>query len=419
MNKKIITIGGGTISWVRNHLALSAPAYGTTALKINDLCTEAFPDMDNEVFLTRMCGNMPGPRLETTEDISKFVDDLVDNLDVKIIFFSVSMIDWNMKVLDGHQEEGKYAPRVQSSEVNVNARLTASEKIIRRIRRTRKDIFLVGFKQTCGLESDAQYRAGLKLCKQASCNLVLANDTETRNNMIITPEEARYHETTDRDEALKQLVDMTKLRSHLTFTRSTVIAGEPVPWDSDLVPHSLRSAVNYCIIKGAYKPFLGSTVGHFACKLDDQTFLTSKRKTNFIELSTNGLVKIKTDGPDTVLAYGAKPSVGGQSQRIVFKDHPGMDCILHFHCPIKPGSKVPQRSQREYECGSHQCGQNTSDGLEQFGNLKAVYLDNHGPNIVFNRDIDPQEIMDFIDENFDLMKKTGGPVSSGRPLVTA
>jgi hypothetical protein len=38
-------------------------------------------------------------------------------------------------------------------------------------------------------------------------------------------------------------------------------------------------------------------------------------------------------------------------------------------------------------------------------------LDNHGPNIVFNHSIDPQEVIDFIVENFDLALKTGGPVA--------
>jgi hypothetical protein len=119
-----------------------------------------------------------------------------------------------------------------------------------------------------------------------------------------------------------------------------------------------------------------------------------------------------TDGPDSVTAYGAKPSVGGQSQRIVFHDHTDYDCIVHFHCPIKEGSLVPVASQREFECGSHECGKNTSNHLKKFGNLSAVYLDQHGPNIVFHHSINPEEVISFIDCNFDLSKKTGGFVSS-------
>jgi len=139
--------------------------------------------------------------------------------------------------------------------------------------------------------------------------------------------------------------------------------------------------------------------------------LTSIRKTNLNAIDTICLVKIRTDGPDNVLAFGYKPSVGGQSQRIVFENHPEYDCIVHFHCPIKEGSQVPTVSQREYECGSHQCGNNTSNGLKRFGNLSAVYLDQHGPNIVFNRSINPGEVTRFIVNNFDLSEKTGGYVN--------
>jgi hypothetical protein len=210
------------------------------------------------------------------------------------------------------------------------------------------------------------------------------------------------------------------LRSQLTFTRSTVVSGEPVPWDSPLVPEVLRQVVDYCISQGAYKRGpTGATVGHFACKLGSTTFLTSRRKVDFNDMAKVGLVKIETDGPDSVIAYGSKPSVGGQSQRIVFEEHEGYDCIVHAHVPLKDryesyirhdGSydDIPVISQREYECGSHQCGENTSDGLKEFPEygLKAVMLDKHGPNIVFSKDTTPNAVIAFIARNFDLFRKT-------------
>jgi len=119
------------------------------------------------------------------------------------------------------------------------------------------------------------------------------------------------------------------------------------------------------------------------------------------------MVLCQARGENTVAAYGAKPSVGGQSQRIIFKDHPETDCIVHFHCPPKPGSAVAVRQQKFFECGSHQCGKNTSDGLKEVApGIKCVYLDNHGPNIVFNRKVHPYDVIKFIDENFDLSKST-------------
>ena len=426
-NKKIVIIGGGTISHVRNHLALCAPAFGSTARMLHRMAPIHLPKLEPVLVLTKMAGG----NLETNDDVSNYIDNLLRDDTVKVIVMNAALCDFDGQI--GDTPSGKHAPRLSTKNWEyflstnetpteesrqIQIALTPAEKIISKIRQKRKDIFLVGFKTTCGATEDEQYIAGLDLCKKASCNLVLANDTQTRLNMIVTPEEARYHVTTHRQAALTRLLEIIALRSNLTFTRSTVVAGNPVPWESELVPESLRQVVNYCIAKNAYKPFNGSTAGHFAVKVNDNTFLTSIRKTDFNKLREIGLVKIQTDGPDTVLAYGAKPSVGGQSQRIVFHDHKEMDCILHFHCPIKPESIVPRVSQREFECGSHQCGNNTSKGLKKYGNLKAVYLDQHGPNIVFNRNINPQEVIDFIEANFDLSQKTGGFVSIKSRLET-
>ena len=414
--KQIHIIGGGTFSHVRSHLSLAIPAFGTTAKKLVVLCKDRFKNMSTNLTLTKMADS--ASNIVTNADVEQWVDELKKDFDTKIIFFNVAMCDFDGNINVGNSlfdetlsPSGKYEERLHTSDGVRYMELTPTQKIIKNIRNGRKDIFLVAFKTTCGVTEKEQYVAGLDLMKKNSCNLVLANDVKTRVNMIITPEEAIYHVTTDRDEALKQLVDMAYYRSHLSFTKSTVISGEPVAWDSPEVYDSLRTVVNYCINKGAYKPFNGATVGHFACKISDTEFLTSIRKTNFNDLAMNGLVRVKTDGPDKVIAYGAKPSVGGQSQRIIFSDHKeyDYDCIVHFHCPLNQDSQVPVVSQREFECGSHACGQSTSNGLKRFDEgFSAVMLDNHGPNIVFNHNIDPNIIIKFIDDNFDLSDKTGG-----------
>jgi hypothetical protein len=414
MDKKSVHIfAGGTRFYLAPHLALSAPAEGNTGFLLETICKRVFDTMDVKLHLTRQArahrilADDP-PLLDTNADVAKAVSGLLKSDRTKIIFFPVSMVDHVGGFLpptewdgDGSRDNPVRSRRLDSH-ANYKMKLSMSNKVIDKIREKRKDIFLCGFKQ------------GLNLVKKASCNLVLANDTETKLNMVICPEEARYHVTTNREEAITGLVEMAKLRSHLTFTRSTVIAGVPVEWDNEKVPATLRTVVDHCIGRNAYRPFNGTTAGHFAVKLDDTNFLTSQRRTNFKDLHKIGLVHIKTDSPDTVVAYGSKPSVGGQSQRIVFKDHPDCDCIVHFHCPIKEGSDVKQVSQYEFECGSHECGKNTSDGLRKHGNLYAVYLKEHGPNVVFNKDINPQEVINFIEQNFDLDQKTGGFVSTDR-----
>jgi hypothetical protein len=423
IKKQIHIYGGGTFSYVRTHLALAMPAFGETAKKLEILCKERFDNMDVNLHLTKMADS--NSKLVTNEDVEAHVLALKEDFNTKIIFFNVGMTDFDGEINENKRPSffipqpkdvsNKYAPRLRSDEEYL-LNLFPKKKVVKQIREGRKDIFLVAFKTTSGATEQEQYLAGLNLMKKNSCNLVLANDVVTRVNMIITPEEAKYHVTNDREEALKQLVDMTYYRSHLSFTHATVVEGTPVDWNSDAVFPSLREVVNFCINQSAYKPFNGATVGHFACKIGEKEFLTSIRKSNFNDLAKNGLVRVVTDTEDTVIAYGAKPSVGGQSQRIIFSEHNDYDCIVHFHCPIKANSEVPVVSQREYECGSHECGKNTSNGLKRFGNLSAVMLDNHGPNIVFHHSINPQEVIDFIKENFDLSDKTGGLVEIKKEL---
>ena len=409
MNKKIVILGGGTFNHVRPHLSLAAPAFGTTARQLNYLVHERFDNMDIELALTRMAGgghDLIQSSLVTNDDVEEYVDELIADNRTKIIFFNVAMCDYVGEI--GNQYSDNFDDRISTSEYPTTTMyLAAAEKVVSKIREKRKDIFLVAFKTTKNASTEEQYSAALNLLKTSSCNLVLANDIGTRNNFIVTPEEGVYNGT--REECLKQLVDMAYWRSHLSFTRSTVVDGEPVAWRDAEVPNSLRTVVDWCVEQGAYKTFNGVTTGHFAAKIGEGEFLTSIRKTNFNDIEKNGMVRVKTDGDDQVISYGAKPSVGGQSQRIVFGSLPETDCIVHFHCPLKASSIVPVVSQKEYECGSHECGQNTADGLKEIiPGIYAVMLDNHGPNIVFNHNVPPSKVIQFIEDNFILDRSTSG-----------
>lgn len=414
--KTCFVVGGGTFSHVLSHFSLAAPAFGGTARRLARLVQESdLFQMNVRLLLTQMAGG--DATMCTNAHLAARAQSIADDPQARVVFFNAAVCDWEGRVSFRHAALPTGTERLDSKHTGYVTELIPASKILPIFRqlpnsagKVRKDIFLVAFKMTTGATPQQQYEAGLNLLKENSCNLVLANDTRTMLNMVITPEEAVYYETTNRLEALEGLVQMAGYRSQLTFTQSTVVSGELVSWADPRIPDSLKAVVRHCIKGSAYKTFRGSTVGHFACKLDDNTFLTSIRKSNFNMIEAIGMVLVKTDGPDTVLAYGAKPSVGGQSQRMVFRDHPGFDVIVHFHSPLLPyhPDNIPVRSQREVECGSHQCGQNTSQGLKQFGNLKAVMLDNHGPNIVFPSSIDPAEVIDFINRNFDLSKKTGG-----------
>lgn len=417
--RRIVILGGGTVMPVRNHLALCAPAYGSTAKVLAtlfeaELGAQGLQDLYGvDLVLTKMADS--SSKLETNDDVAAYVDQLVADPAVEAIIFNVALTDYRGQV--GEVASGRHAQRLKTSEGEQTLKLTPADKLIGRIRRERKDIFVVGFKTTTDYESDAQYTRALELLKRNSVNLVLANDTVRRNNMIVAPEETRYCETMDRAEVLRFLTKMTVSRMQNRFTRSTVVEGQAVPWRSDLVPQALREVVDHCIERGAYKPVLGKTAGHFAVKVGDNEVLTSIRKTNFNQLDEVGLVRIESEGDDRVIAHGFRPSVGGQSQRIVFREHEGLDCIVHFHCPVKPDAQdkalIPVKAQWPNECGSHECGRNTSRGLREVDlgdgdRLSVVFLDDHGPNIVFNRATPASKVMAFIDRNFDLSAKTGG-----------
>lgn len=399
-------IGGGTFSHIRNHLALAAPAFGTTAKILH-----AKFGSNSVLHLTKMAGG----ELVTNDDVSALLDKLVLDPSTRVIVLNAALCDFEGHIND--TPSGKYATRLKTSEGNQTVQLIPAAKLIGKIRQSRKDIFVVGFKTTAGASSDEQYRVALDMLKANSVNLVLANDTITRNNMIVAPEETRYFETKDRDEVLDGLVTMVRSRMNNTFTRSTVVDGDLVDFQQDTrIPDNLRTVINHITARGGYKPFRNATAGHFAVRLGDGSCLTSRRKTNYTLPGGLDLVEIEYDGANKVIAHGAKPSVGGQSQRLIFNEHPDADCIAHFHCPLRPNAPdaklIGRGSQMENECGSFQCAQNTSRNLTKIGEVKAVMLEDHGPNIVFSRDVPAEHIIDFIESNFDLNQKTGGLVAA-------
>lgn len=406
-------VGGGTLVHVRTHLALSAPAYGATAREIAGICRRS--GMATRLTLTRMAD--PSSPYETNDDMAQLAAEIVKTPETRIVFWNPAICDFNGQI--GDVPSDRRAPRLKTGDGVQTMQMTPSEKIVSSIRATRKDIFLVAFKTTAGASEDEMYLAGLRLMKGSHINLVLVNDVVTRLNMVVCPEESRYHITTERVEAIEGLVDMALLRSRCRFTRSEVRDSEGVAWNSPLVSDGLRRVVEHCIERGAYRAVSTDshgavTAGHFALRGPDGKIITSRRWSNFNHLEDTGMVLIETVGDDRVIAYGGKPSVGGQSQRIIFTEHPGLDQIVHFHCPLRNDApdRIPLRSQRPYECGSHECGKNTSDGLSQIEDgIWAVMLDNHGPNIVFRKDVDPAQVIALIERNFDLDRKTGGMVA--------
>ena len=67
--KKVVILGGGTFEPIRNHLSLSAPAFGNTAIQIHRLIP------GSELVLTKMADR--DSNLKSNSDVEKYIDELL------------------------------------------------------------------------------------------------------------------------------------------------------------------------------------------------------------------------------------------------------------------------------------------------------------------------------------------------------
>jgi hypothetical protein len=202
-------LGGGTFSHIRNHLSLAAVSYGSTAKKIAALMRVGNPPHDFyppkvKLHLTKMADSSSS--LETVDDVSRFIDSILERKETKIIFFSIAMCDFEGEVAD--IKSGKYSERLSSAE-NYSLSLSPAEKVISKIKKRRPDILLIGFKTTTNKSEIEQEAYGKGLIDRSSANLVLANDTVTRNNLILDQRKVIYS-SKNRDEIINSLVQEAK-----------------------------------------------------------------------------------------------------------------------------------------------------------------------------------------------------------------
>jgi hypothetical protein len=397
--KRIIVIGGGTFNPIRNHLSLCAPAFGTTALAMHHLLP------GSELYLTKMA--LRTSNLLSNDDVEKLIDELLKDSSVGTIILNVAFCDYIAKI--GNIESGFHAERLMTKDGPQVIQITPAEKIIAKIRRQRPDIFLVGFKTTTGKTPDEQFLIALKMMKSTKCNLVLSNDVITRYNMIITPEESHYGNTVDRDQVLRELIDMLSSRLNATYHKTNFIEQESFSVE-ETTSNTFQTVLRWVIDNNGFISNNGNgfTPGHFCQKKSPNIFMSSQRKADHNLVFNEGisLVEVSEDDQKFTVRGRRKASVGARSQWLVLKQNPEYDCIIHTHNPLKAGSTIPVAEQKSFQCGSLECGMNTLNNLGDFGDIKAVYLDKHGPNILFKSSSKPEDVINFIKLHIQLGVKT-------------
>ena len=200
MTKPIIILGGGTFNHVRNHLSIAAPAFGTTARWLH----QALPN--SELLLTRMADSRS--RIETNADVEAAIQNYLSDTGVKCLVMNAAMCDYDGTI--GALESGKHALRLKSRKGQQMMALTPSKKIIATIKNQRPDMFLVGFKTTTEHSPAEQTEAALRMGQGSRCDLIFANDTVTRNNMLITTDGTCLVSSEDRQLVLERLVQQVR-----------------------------------------------------------------------------------------------------------------------------------------------------------------------------------------------------------------
>ena len=196
-------LGGGTVSHVRSHFAITAAAYGGTARALHALL--AAQGIPAELHLTKMASAGQSD-LETNQDISRLTDAIVADPASKVVIFNVAVTDFDAQI--GTTPSGKYATRLKSRDAAQEPlTLKPADKIVPGIKARRPDIFLVAFKTTAGADDKEQYQRGLTLLKDSRADLILANDTRTRRNILIAADGKILCDTQDRAAALQAIAD--------------------------------------------------------------------------------------------------------------------------------------------------------------------------------------------------------------------
>lgn len=175
-----LIFGGGTLNHVRGHLALCAPAYGNTAKQMKVILADS-PGVKSRVCLTKMAD--PESVMESNADVERVLADALKNPALRAIFFNIALCDFHGRI--GRSPSGKYAPRMSSRDGDSVMHLSVAGKLLPTIKQTRPDILLIGSKTTLGASKKEQIDKSLRQIQETGADAVLANDTQTRQNLLV------------------------------------------------------------------------------------------------------------------------------------------------------------------------------------------------------------------------------------------
>lgn len=118
MKRKTVILGGGTFQPIRNHLSLSAPAFGTTAKILKALLH------DSELILTKMAN--PESKLLSNEDVEQYLDNLIQDEEIGTIVLNVAFCDYKALPIDGIESDF-HGERLRTENGDITITLTPTK----------------------------------------------------------------------------------------------------------------------------------------------------------------------------------------------------------------------------------------------------------------------------------------------------
>lgn len=171
---KVVVFGGGTFNPIAAHLSLAAPAFGETARRLVPLF-DKYDFLEAELVLTKMADS--SSKIMTNADLAAHVEQMVKDKEVKIVIMNAAICDFEI--------DNPGDARLSSQQDYPVLLKGIQGKILSTIRRERPDIILAGFKTTHGASASIQLAKAAQSMHTSDLDIVLANDLETRNNIML------------------------------------------------------------------------------------------------------------------------------------------------------------------------------------------------------------------------------------------
>lgn len=256
---QIYVIGGGTVSYIRDHLAIANVSFGAMAYDISSSLREMEIKGELHEYSTKMAGDFFDavelkmesswrrtvvfeegdprsdedylPNLDTNEDVVRLVNEIIEKQRSRVLFLMTEPCAFKgfalgdertvIKFVDGtrvferpNTPSGPEEPALPPKE-NHEIRLEACDPL--EGLKDKGELFVVGYCITEGVTEISQYHAGRIYLTKTKFDMVFVEDRKTGIHMIVSQEEKDYPYGvySNRDEAIDILIKTSIARSEM------------------------------------------------------------------------------------------------------------------------------------------------------------------------------------------------------------